>query len=253
MVDLEEPLRRAAAAANAAGVTVHTFDLGSLRRSTSFLSFSSDAALTSRSLGIEGTPQIDVDRAITSRGTLRALAEITGGPPADAGPGVHRLEVRLRGDRRLEVRHRETYRLKTGDEEGAERTISALLLESPDNPLGVEVVAGEPRRDGRGFAVPLVISLPLARLALVADGRAPRGRLAIFAASGSPGGGASPVTKAVVPVRIANDELLTSLGRRVEYRMELPVGSLERIAVTVRDDFRPLAATALVSPTAGDR
>lgn len=249
-----------------------------MRGSSSFLSFRSDASLTFRSLGISGTPQGDVDRALTSRGSLQALARQTGGrslaasrgfetalrhvehdlasyysigflPPAEGAGEVHRIKVRLPGRPGAVVRHRESYRLKTRDQESVERTVAALLLEDPENPLAVEVTAGEPQpASRRGVRVPLAITVPLARLALVADGRAHAGRLSIFVTSGGSDRGAASVRKAVVPVRIANDELLTSLGRRVEYKMELELRASERIAVTVRDDFRPRISTALVTP-----
>ena len=75
--------------------------------------------------------------------------------------------------------------------------------------------------------------------------------LSIFATSGSLDRVGS-VMKAVVPVRIANQDLLTSLGRRVAYQLELTLPSgPERIAVTVRDDFRPRSSTATASFGAG--
>ncbi|MEE8525947.1 MAG: VWA domain-containing protein [Thermoanaerobaculia bacterium] len=283
VLEAEEPLSEVAAVANASAVTLHTLDLGGLRRSSSFISFQSDATLATRTLGMDGTPQLDADRAMSSDHSLAALAKITGGRSlaisrdfgtvltsigrdfrtfyslgflpfaepegARSGGEKHRIEVRLRqGGRRYRVRHRESYRLDTRDRETAQGTVSALLLESPPNPLDVVVAVGEIRPAAGGVIVPLSITLPLSRLALVAAGRAHSGRLTVFVTAGDPIQGLAPVQKAVVPVRIANDELLTSLGRRVEYKMELPWDRRGRIAVTVRDDYRDLTSTVLVLP-----
>jgi len=281
VLEAEQPLSEVAEVANAAGVTLHTLDLAGLRRSSSFISFQSDATLATRTLGMDATPQLDADRGMSSDRSLAALAEITGGrslamsrdfgaalanigrdlrtyyslgflPAADSRQGAeekHRIEVRLRqGGRRYRVRHRESYRLDTRDRETAQGTLSALLLERPPNPLEMMVATGEMRPAPGGVIVPLSITVPLARLALVAEGRVHSGRLTVFATAGDPIQGLAPVQKAVVPVRIANDELLTSLGRRVEYRMELPWDRRGRIAVTVRDDYRDLTSTVLVLP-----
>ncbi len=277
VIESEEPLSDAAQVANAAGVTLHTVDLGGLRRSSAFVSFQSDATLATRTLGTDSTPQSDADRSMSSDQSLATMAEITGGrslaasrdfdallarvgrdfrsfyslgflPEAKTADRKHRIEVRLRaGGRGYRMRHRESYRLDTRDRETAQGTASALLLDRPPNPLQVEVAAGEVRPASDGVIVPLAISVPLARLALVAESQVHSGRLTVFATAGDPITGLAPVQKAVVPVRIANDELLTSLGRRVEYRMELPWDRRGRIAVTVRDDYRDVASTVLLA------
>lgn len=278
-LDAEKPLQDLAALAGAQDVTLHTVDLGGLRQSGSFLSFQSDPTLTTRSLGIAGTPQLDVDRATTSTASLATVAAITGGrslaasrnfdgvlagveedfrsfyslgfvpPPGTAGE-ERGLTVRLRDSLpRHRLRYRKSYRLKSRDQESVESTVSALLLGGTHNPLEVELALGPPRvADGKGYLQPLSISLPLANLALVADGRAHSGRLSVFVTSGDGERGVEPVRKSVVPVRIANDQLLTSLGRRVEYTLDLPVRRPGPVAVTVRDDFRPRSSTATASP-----
>ncbi len=279
-------VQEAAEVASAHGVVFHTLDAAGLRDSN-FLA-PGDATMPAR--GAAGNPGAVVASGslADSMASLRALAWGTGGrsftggrdfsaalarvgsdfrtyyslgfAPLEPKGETSRIEVKLRpgdgGERRgkLEVRYRSVLKLKDRDTLAAERTVSALLLEETQNPLGVEVKAGEPAAAKKGsWHVPLQISIPLARLALVADGRVHAGRLSIYTASGSLDHVGS-VTKAVVPVRIPNSELLTSLGRRVAYQLELtlpaarggkPMG--QRIAVTVRDDFRPRSSTAVTA------
>ncbi len=304
-IDAAKAVSEVAELASVHDVIFHTLDASALRGSASVFSISGDAALGARGTVPNPSPTLVPGSISDSLGSLRDLALGTGGrafsgsrnfrvafesldrdlktyyslgfQPLESKKGNSRIEVRLRDRRdrsdggshgKLRVRHRSRLRLKDRDTEAAERTVSALLLEDADNPLQVEIEAGEPtvvnnsatgkkaagkKTTGKRaaaknrFKLPVSVSVPLAQLALVADGRHHTGRLSIFATSGGLGGTGS-VMKAVVPVRIANQDLLTSLGRRVAYQLELvlPAGS-GRIAVTVRDDFRPMSSTATTS------
>ncbi len=295
-VDAQRLVQEAAETASAHGVVFHTLDAAGLR-DPSFLA-PGDATLSAR--GAAGNPGAvtAAGSLADSMASLRALAWGTGGrsftggrdftaalarvgsdfktyyslgfePFASKGE-TSKIEVRLHasgsaaedGRGKLKVRHRSVLKLKDRDTLAAERTVSALLLEEIENPLGVEVSLGEPRRTDLiaakkgAWRVPLQITVPLAKLALVADGRVHAGRLSIYTAAGSLDR-VGALNKAVVPVRIPNRELLTSLGRRVAYELELilPAGpgsgeagpTGQRIAVTVRDDFRPRSSTAVTT------
>ena len=278
-IDAQRLVQEAAEAASAHGVVFHTLDAAGLRNS-SFLA-PGDATLPAR--GATGNPgaMLAAGSLADAIASLRALAWGTGGrsfaggrdfaaalarvgsdfktyyslgfEPLEPKGETSRIEVRLAendaesGRGKLQVRHRSLLRLKDRDTLAAERTVSALLLEEISNPLGVEVSIGEPVAAKKGaWRVPLEVTVPLAKLALVADGRVHAGRLSIYAAAGSLDRFGA-MTKAVVPVRIPNRELLTSLGRRVAYQFELTLPIPERVAVTVRDDFRPRSSTAVAT------
>ncbi|MCP3959369.1 MAG: VWA domain-containing protein [bacterium] len=277
MIDAERQVQDVSERASSSGVVFHTLDAGGLRTS-GFLA-AGDTVMAGRG-STSPVPTVAPGSLADSLASLRRLAWDTGGrsftgsrdfraalsrigsdfrtfyslgfEPRESKDGTSRIKVRLResvpGRGKLEVRHRPLIQLKDRDTLAAERTVSALLLEEMENPLEVVVSPGEPRAAGKkGWRVPVAITVPLARLALVADGRVHTGRLSIFTTAGGLDE-VGPVTKAVVPVRIANRDLLTSLGRRVSYELELTLPSgLERIAVTVRDDFRPRSSTAVAS------
>ncbi len=267
----EELVRDAAGFANAHGVTFHTLEVNEGRRFAGLLAASGDS---SQRLEAEGL-------VATQTSTLQALsplAQLTGGrvshrklerwfeevsgdlastyvlgfvPSSQADGKARRLEVKLRPpQKKLRLRHRRSYVHKSRDQEMAERAVSALLLGVADNPLDLEISAEAPRpTDEKGLSVPVKIRIPLARLALVAEGRAHTGRLSIFIAAGGLEHGIGTVEKRVVPVRIPNRDLLTALGQKVEYSLELALSEgPERIAVTVRDDFRPATSTATAVP-----
>ena len=280
-LDAQRSVQEAADAASAHGVVFHTLDAASLRGPT--LLAAGDVTLQARGSAANPGAVTAAGSLADSLASLSALAWGTGGrafagsrnfagalarvgsdletyyslgfEPLEPKGDSSRIEVRLRradargGRGKLAVRHRAVLELKDRDTLEAERTISALLLEEMDNPLAVEVSAGEPTVAKKGeWRVPVTVTVPLARLALVADGRVHAGRLSVYTAAGGLER-IETVTKAVVPVRIPNRDLLTSLGRRVAYRLELTLPGPERIAVTVRDDFRPRSSTA--ATTAG--
>ncbi len=285
IIDAAQAVREVAELASVHDVTFHTLDASALRGSASTFSMSAETALGARGTVPSASPTLTPGSSSDSLGSLRDLAARTGGrsfsgsrnfraafenldrdlktyysigfDPLASKKQESRVEVRLRNRRettarvgrgKLRVRHRSLMRLKDRDTEAAERTVSALLLEDVDNPLQVEIESGELTPKGKKeIQVPVSVTVPLARLALVADGRHHTGRLSIFATSGGLGQIGS-VVKAVVPVRIANQDLLTSLGRRVAYQLDLTLAAdTGRIAVTVRDDFRPMSSTATAS------
>jgi hypothetical protein len=143
----------------------------------------------------------------------------------------------------LSLRYRTHLHFRARDEVERDATLAALMLGGGANPLAVEVEAGAPRRGSRGGqTLPLTLRLPLANLALVAQGHEHVGRLSVFSVSGTLAAGATPVLKALLPVRVANEDLLTALGRPVEYRFEIPWRQGSDVALGVRDDLAPLTS-----------
>ena len=267
--------------AGAHGVVIHTLDAAS-QRNAGYLA-PGDASLPARGASANPGAIMAAGSMADATASLRALAWGTGGRSMAGGRNFNtalerlgdglktyyslgfrplapkgersRIEVRLRPEARaahgkLDVRHRSVLQLKDRDTLAAERTVSALLLEEIDNPLRVEASAGAPVSAGKGkWRVPVEVTVPLSKLALVADGRVHAGRLSIFAVSGGLER-IGPVIKAVVPVRIPNQDLLTSLGRRVSTRIQLTLPTRvasSGIAITVRDDFRPQSSTAVTA------
>lgn len=280
-----EKIAEAASEAATLGVAFYTLD-GAGKRSRA------PRALTegTRSLDAQSGRSYDYDRTQRAANlqVLSNLAEATGGrttgnrrdlselaeglfsdtsshyslgfypPQSDGEP--HEIEVRLRKRRgKLQLRHRRTFRSLPADLEAAERTISALLLtDSPQslpNPLGiaVDVAAPLPAEGGR-LVVPLSVHVPVGRLALLAETWAHRAQITVFFTAGSLETGSEPVRKSVVPVRIANEDILDAFGRRAEYALKMDVAASARaLAVTVRDDFDPRMSTVVLPlPKGGD-
>lgn len=197
----------------------------------------------------------ELERDLTSGYTLAFEPPAAEDPEAD-----HEIEIRLadRSHRKLRLAYRRHVRGRTPDQEAADRTLSALLLADGRpalaNPLALELVVepirpqGQGQGDGDGMLLPLVIRLPVAKVGLAAEEREHRGQLSLFITAGAAGRGAAPVQKAVVPIRLSNDDLPAAFSRRLEYRLEVPVpAGVETVAVSVRDDLAPTVVATVVA------
>ena len=276
--DAGELFDRVARLASAFGVRFYTLDATGQRTAAATRLSKGSRALASESGGSQFGYR--ATQRLSSQGALDGLAQTSGGrslvgsrnfsglledmsrdleaiyslgfePPEALQEGLYKIEVRLPNHpkRKARVRHREYHQSRSPDQEAAERTLSALLVDASDNPLDVKVTAGKPSSRGEKQTVPLSIKVPLTHLALVAEAQAHTGRLTLFVTSGDLEQGASAMKKVVLPVRIANEEILNVLGRHLEYTLDVEVPSGSRIAVGVRDDFAPLLSTVTLAVT----
>ena len=160
-------------------------------------------------------------------------------PDRQSDGKTHRIEVRV-AEKSWKVRHRERYRAKTREERMSDNTLSALLLEVEDNPLGVMVEFGNvaPAEKKEQFLVPVMVKVPMSKLVLVPQGEVHTGKITIFVGVRDSKGRMSPVQSIPVPIRIPNPQLLTAMGQVAGYRVALQMrGAEHSVAVTVHDDI----------------
>ncbi|MCH9649952.1 MAG: VWA domain-containing protein [Deltaproteobacteria bacterium] len=257
------------------GILIHTVDAGSGSRAGSSTLQDDASNIQAGALGLSAG---ESGESLAKESALSHLAAGTGGLAGRVdgkleeffrrfdprGPGQYTLSFEPSGTswqnaagilevqpRSLESNWKLHYprrvHLRDRDQRAVERTVSALLLETPNNSLGA-VVEARPVGAGRRNLSRLAISvrLPLANLALLAEGASHVGRISLFATSGNLASGVQPVHKAVLPVEVRNDDLLTALGRDVEYKMEISVSTVGSLAIGIRDDFAPQLATVVL-------
>jgi len=147
------------------------------------------------------------------------------------------------------VRHRRVAAARSRHDRMVDRTLAALAFGRAENELEVRLDrAGVPERTrGRAVELPVVVTVPMSRLALVPRGAQHVGQLSLFLAAADSDGAVSTVTEVRLPLRVANDQLSAALGQLATYRTRL---GLKRgtplIAATVVDDLGGAVATALL-------
>jgi len=267
--DLSKELLEVTRAASANRVTFYTLD-----------AFGSRSALAGPELG--GITPLAVSADVSSQDTLIELAAATGGStmlnagnvrglldvmandhsdyyslgyvsPRSRDGRYHRLDVRVAGAPRARVRHTEGYRGKDVQEEMADLTLSALVLDVATNPLDVRIELGAERAESKNrFVLPVLVKVPVAKLALVPEAAAHRGKLSVVVAVRDDDGGLSAPQRFEVPVDIPNAQLLNAMSREVGYGINLLVrGGAGKLAVGVRDEVAAIESTVNLSYSVG--
>lgn len=246
------------------GVAVSTLAVGAVSLGASAAADSGDPLFdiarvseqSSRSFSLELLAEPSGGRSFTEPSaavldSLRAdLAHnyVLGFTPPPGKKSEYEVAVRAR-DRSLGVRHRRVAAARSRHDRMVDRTLAALAFGRAENELEVRLDrAGVPERSrGRAVELPVVVTVPMSRLALVPRGAQHVGQLSLFLAAADEDGAVSTVTEVRLPLRVANDQLSAALGQLATYRTRLGLkGGTPLIAATVVDDLGGAVATALL-------
>lgn len=215
--------------ANAAQITFYTLDA---RGATGA---GASAELSDNQLGGAGRTTIDAIRNENLREPLIGMAEPTGGKAflgsgnvagaletlsedfgsfyslgyqaTEEGRGqVVRVEVRLKQPG-LKARHRSSYVAKPPTDRVADRTLSSLLLERYENPLGISLTFAPAEKKRGHYLLPVKVNIPGAGPTFLPTETTAEARLRIFVAVQDADGAVSAVRDQPYPVSVAIDEL----------------------------------------------
>ncbi len=159
-------------------------------------------------------------------------------PTAWTPGSEHEIQVRLRGDRKLRVRHRNAVRVPGPDEREAGATVAALMYQTLDNPLEVhaELESRTLREDGTAI-LPMLLTIPVDKLELVPRGEAHVASLSIYVSVKDRDGNPRPVQKVPFHLSIPGDKLDEARSDSAHYTLPLVLRPGDRqVAITVRDD-----------------
>lgn len=247
--------------ANANRVTFYALDAAGMRSTSS--------------MGIEGddpqfVPSLTVDsaRRANIESSLSFIADETGGRsvfnannfapifaelgedltsyyslgyrPLHAGDDrVHNIEVKIKGEKKLRVRHRRTYRDKPSEERMADRTLGALLHGLQENPLGAHMALGRIRAMEEGhFSVPVQIAVPIKNLVLVPDADRQVGYLRLMMAVRDADGMITPIRQKELGVVLSAEQLAKEDQGAHSFVVEMEMRSGEHaVAVAIRDEM----------------
>jgi hypothetical protein len=166
----------------------------------------------------------------------------------------HRIEVRLRygQGRPVQVRHTEGYRAKTAEQRMQERTMSALIFDVADNPLGVTVQLSPETRQDRHWVLPVLVRVPVSQLVLVPRDGEHHARVSIVIAVRDADGGLSSPQLIELPLTIPNDRLLESMSQEIGHGVNLLVrAGNAKLAVGVRDELAAVESTLNLNVSVG--
>ena len=268
--DVSRRLNELAAQANANRTTFYTIDAAGLR-----VYESTTAEVRGHATGAGMTQIVESVRFSNLQSTLQLMAEKTGGmavintntfmpalermardfnsyyslgyTPSHFGDGrYYRIEVKVKGRKDLTVRHREGYRDKSVEARMNDGTIAALNFSFDENPLGVSLSFGLPkRRDDGFFLVPVEVKIPLGKLVLVPreQTQSEDARVRLFIAAIDSNGSTSDVQNLPLPISVPKADVAAAQNKHYTYSVNLLMRSGEqRVAVGVRDDIAAQAS-----------
>lgn len=268
--DVSRRLNELAAQANANRITFYTIDAAGLR-----VYESTSAEVRGHATAPGLTQIVESVRFSNLQSTLQLMAEKTGGQavintnvfmpalekmardfnsyyslgytPSHFGDGrYYKIEVKVKGRKDLTVRHREGYRDKSVEARMNDGTVAALNFAFDENPLGVSLSFGLPkRRDDGYFLVPVEVKIPLGKLVLVPreQTQTEDAKVRLFIAAIDSNGSTSDVQNLPLPISIPKADVAAAMNKHYTYSVSLLMRSGDqRVAVGVRDDLAAQAS-----------
>ena len=264
--DASRRFQEVTAHANAHRVSFYTVDAAGLRMYTY-----NDASNSSPTGGVA----IDESHFANLQSPLQLLAEETGGlailntnrfapklaqvaddfstyyslgfTPAVHNDRYRRIEVRVRDRKGLRVRHRDGYRDQPVGRRMADGTLAALHHGYQRNALGVELVFGAGRPEGKDrYLVPVEVRIPIANLSFLpgtAGTETHHSRVRLWVAARDPDGDASTVQEVPVAIDIPSAEIERAREHLYHHRFTLLMRrGRQLLAVGVRDEIGGLTS-----------
>lgn len=154
------------------------------------------------------------------------------------GDGAYRkLKVKVRYPG-LTVRHRQGFIDKPEKERVGDRTVASLLLDLGDNPMGINVDLGNPRKDKRKvYMMPLLVRVPIDQLALLPSEDKMQGQLRFFVVVKDSKDGISELYDEAFPVSIPAEQFEQAKGQEIGWSTNLRVRSgTPTVAIGVWDE-----------------
>jgi VWFA-related protein len=260
------------ARANANRVTFYTLEAAGLRSHTTL---SAEYAGSRGTDGLVTGSRIDADivRASSFQEPLQMMALETGGlatfstnnfggafdrmaddfrsyyslaySPARSGDGrYHDIEVKVKGRKDLEVRHRTGYRDKSAETQLSEVTMAALLYGVESNPMDIELKFSSGVRDPDGnYLLPIEVKIPIGGATLIPQADVYYGKLLVSVAVIDDDGRMSTVQQTPVPLEIPSADIEIARQQSFVYEAQLLMRrGDQRVAVGVRDELAAQAS-----------
>lgn len=152
---------------------------------------------------------------------------------------VHRIQVKVKGRKGLRLNYNQVFIEKSLPTQIGDRVVSGLAFDISDNPLAIELKSGEPApADNDRWTLPVEITLPWERIALIPDGEDLVGYLMVYYAARDVDGKQSDLQRIEHTVRMTQKEYENAKKQRMKITASLLLEPGKyRISVGVRDQL----------------
>lgn len=164
---------------------------------------------------------------------------------------VHRLEVEIPGHPDYDLRYRRRFVEKSLETQVQDRVFTSLMVEIDDNPMDLELTDAEPSAvSGSRWTVPLHLTFPLDRVALLPVGEDYVGQVVLFIGAQDLKGRSSEMQRQEHEIRVPTVDYETAVHQRfgIDVTLLLEEGQ-QRIAVGLMDQFTRRASYARIVVT----
>lgn len=164
---------------------------------------------------------------------------------------VHQIKVELTGDRNYDLRFRQRFVEKSRESRVQERVFTSLMIDLDDNPMGLELDAGEAQSGSvTQWVVPIHLEFDLETIALLPEGDELVGRLLLFFGARDDDGRNSEVQREQREIRMPREAYEAAPDRRIglDFRLILGEGR-HRVSVGLMDEITRQASYGSTSVT----
>jgi VWFA-related protein len=164
---------------------------------------------------------------------------------------VHRLEVEIPGHPDYDVRYRRRFVEKSLETQVQDRVFTSLMVEVDDNPMDLELTDTEPNAvSGNRWTVPLHLTFPLDRVALLPVGEDYVGQVVLFIGAQDLVGRSSEMQRQEHEIRIPAVDYESAVRQRfgIDVTLLLEEGQ-QKIAVGLMDQLTRRASYARIVVT----
>jgi len=152
---------------------------------------------------------------------------------------VHRLEVEIPGHPDYDLRYRRRFVEKSLETQVQDRVFTSLMVEIDDNPMGLELANAEPSPvAGKRWTVPLHVTFPLDKVALLPVGEEYVGQVVLFIGAQDLEGRSSEMQRQEHEIRVPTVDYEEAVRQRfgIDVTLLLDEGQ-QRIAVGLMDQL----------------
>jgi hypothetical protein len=141
---------------------------------------------------------------------------------ASGSDTVHKIEVELPAHPEYKLVYRRTLVEKSLESQVQDRVVSGLLLALDDNPMALEITAGEPKpATGERWILPVEVAVPIESVALLPEAGEYVGRVVLFIANRDMKGKQSDIQRRQFEIRMPPEDYETRRGEHYVAALDL--------------------------------